>query len=106
MEIFFTADTHFCHGKSFLYEPRGFTNVNEMNETIVERWNSVVKPEDEVYHLGDFALNGEWNLQGEQQGEQHLNGGQWRLHLQGQQRHKLQHLQGKLWHIVQQRHGL
>ena len=56
-EIFFTSDTHFCHQPSFLWEPRGFTNVEEMNEAIVERWNSVVKPDDEVYHLGDFALN-------------------------------------------------
>ena len=56
-EIFFTSDTHFCHQPSFLWEPRGFANVEEMNEAIVERWNSVIKPEDEVYHLGDFALN-------------------------------------------------
>ena len=55
--IWFTSDTHFCHQPSFVWEPRGFTNVEEMNEAIVERWNSVVKPEDEVYHLGDFALN-------------------------------------------------
>ena len=56
-EIFFTSDTHFCHQPPFLWEPRGFANVEEMNEAIVERWNSVVKSEDEVYHLGDFALN-------------------------------------------------
>ena len=56
-EIFFTSDTHFCHQPSFLWEPRGFNNVEEMNEELVERWNKVVKPEDEVYHLGDFALN-------------------------------------------------
>ena len=56
-EVFFTSDTHFCHQPSFLWEPRGFANVEEMNEAIVERWNSVVKPDDEVYHLGDFALN-------------------------------------------------
>ena len=56
-EIFFTSDTHFCHQQTFLWEPRGFTNVEEMNETIVEHWNSVVKPNDEVYHLGDIALN-------------------------------------------------
>ena len=56
-EIFFTSDTHFCHRQTFLLEPRGFTNVEEMNETIVEHWNSVVKPNDEVYHLGDIALN-------------------------------------------------
>ena len=56
-EIFLTSDTHFCHNKEFLYAPRGFSSVEEMNEAIVERWNKVVKPEDEVYHLGDFALN-------------------------------------------------
>ena len=56
-EIFFTSDTHFCHQQTFLWEPRGFTNVEEMNEAIVEHWNSVVKPNDEVYHLGDIALN-------------------------------------------------
>lgn len=57
MEIFFTADTHFCHGKSFLYEPRGFTNADDMNEAIIERWNKVVKQGDIVYHLGDTILN-------------------------------------------------
>lgn len=30
-----------------------------MNEEIVRRWNSVVGPEDEVFHLGDVAL-GPW----------------------------------------------
>lgn len=57
MDIWFTSDTHFCHGKSFLYEPRGFTNLDDMNEAIVERWNKVVKPNDIVYHLGDTILN-------------------------------------------------
>ena len=56
-EIFFTSDTHFCHQPNFLWEPRGFTSVDEMNEAIVERWNNVVKPDDIVYHLGDTMLN-------------------------------------------------
>lgn len=56
-EIFFTSDTHFCHSQPFLYKPRGFSSVEEMNETIIERWNKVVKPEDIVYHLGDTMLN-------------------------------------------------
>ena len=55
--IFFTSDTHFCHDRGFVYEPRGFKNIDEMNAAIVERWNSVVKPEDTVYHLGDAMLN-------------------------------------------------
>jgi len=29
---------------------------NEMNETIIERWNSCVKPGDMIYHLGDFGF--------------------------------------------------
>lgn len=57
MEIFVTSDTHFCHNQGFLYEPRGFTNPDEMNEAIIENWNKVVKPNDIVYHLGDTMLN-------------------------------------------------
>ena len=56
-EIFFTSDTHFGHEKSFLFEPRGFSSVEEMNETIIENWNKTVKPGDIVYHLGDTMLN-------------------------------------------------
>lgn len=54
--IWFTADTHFGHNKEFLYGPRGFTNVKDMNEAIIENWNSVVKPEDITYLLGDVML--------------------------------------------------
>ena len=57
MEIFFTSDTHFCHRPEFLWKPRGFDSVDEMNEAIIERWNSVVHQEDIVYHLGDTMLN-------------------------------------------------
>lgn len=57
MNIFFTSDLHFCHNKEFLYAPRGFTNVQDMNEALVENWNKIVKHNDEVYNLGDFALN-------------------------------------------------
>ena len=32
MAIYLTSDWHFCHDQSFLYEPRGFKNVDEMNE--------------------------------------------------------------------------
>lgn len=55
--IYFTSDTHFSHNRGFLYEPRGFSSIEEHDETIVENWNKVVKPEDIVYHLGDTMLN-------------------------------------------------
>lgn len=55
--IYLTSDTHFCHDQNFLYEPRGFKSVWEMNESIVENWNHIVQPEDDVYVLGDLMLN-------------------------------------------------
>lgn len=55
--VWFTSDFHLSHDKPFLWEPRGFSNIKEMNEAIVENWNSVIKPDDDVYNLGDLALN-------------------------------------------------
>lgn len=56
-EIWLTSDTHFCHTAEFLWQPRGFSSVEEMNEMIVERWNGAVKPDDMVFHLGDMMLS-------------------------------------------------
>ena len=56
-EIFLTSDTHFGHQPEFLWKPRGFSSVEEMDETIIENWNKIVKPNDVVYHLGDTMLN-------------------------------------------------
>ena len=55
--IWFTSDLHLSHKQPFLWEPRGFANATEMNETIVDNWNKVVKPDDVVYNLGDMALS-------------------------------------------------
>lgn len=55
--IWITSDAHFCHNKEFLYEPRGFNTVWEMNEAIVTLHNEIVEPEDDVYYLGDMMLN-------------------------------------------------
>ena len=55
-ELFLTSDTHFAHSAEFLWAPRGFSSADEMNEAIIERWNSIVKPNDIVFHLGDITL--------------------------------------------------
>jgi calcineurin-like phosphoesterase family protein len=54
--IWFTSDHHFYHTNVIRYCSRPFSSVEEMNEVMVERWNEVVRPEDTVYHLGDFSL--------------------------------------------------
>ena len=56
MAIFFTSDTHFGHGGALGLYRRPFASVAAMNESLVERWNETVGPDDVVWHLGDFAI--------------------------------------------------
>jgi len=53
--VFFTSDTHFGHENIIKYCKRPFANAAEMDDTIIKNWNSVVGPNDTVFHLGDFA---------------------------------------------------
>lgn len=55
--VWYSSDLHFGHSRAFLYEPRGFTSIEEHDAAIIENWNKVVKPEDSVYLLGDLMLN-------------------------------------------------
>ena len=54
--IFITSDTHFGHDREFLWGPRGFISHVEHDRQVIENWNSVVQPDDIVYHLGDVML--------------------------------------------------
>lgn len=56
MALFFTSDTHFGHGGALGLYRRPFSSVAAMNEALVARWNETVAPDDEVWHLGDFAI--------------------------------------------------
>ena len=56
------SDTHFNHAAILTFKdyagkpPRVFDNVNQMNECMMDNWNSVVSPTDTVYHLGDVLF--------------------------------------------------
>jgi calcineurin-like phosphoesterase family protein len=61
---FVISDTHFGHTNSWEKfkladgSPlRPFTSTEEMDETMIERWNAKVKSTDTVYHLGDVVIN-------------------------------------------------
>lgn len=56
-KIWLCSDLHFCHDKPFLYEPRGFSSVHEMNEQIIKNFNEVMDWADDLYILGDCFLN-------------------------------------------------
>lgn len=55
MATYFTSDTHFGDHRVLNLYPRPFTSVSEMDADLIRRWNAAVLPEDEVWHLGDFA---------------------------------------------------
>lgn len=59
--IFVIADTHFGHTKILTFEQefRPFSCIEEHDEALVDRWNSVVRAKDTVWHLGDvlFGFN-------------------------------------------------
>lgn len=56
-KIFLTSDLHFCHDRPFIWGCRGFESITQMNEQIIERYNSIVSNEDTVYILGDLVLS-------------------------------------------------
>lgn len=62
-QIFVISDTHFGHAniQNFILpngeRMRPFASVEEMDETMIERWNAVVSPSAHVYHLGDVAMH-------------------------------------------------
>jgi len=47
---------NFSHTNIVKYCNRPFANIHEHDETLIANWNSVVKPDDDIYHLGDFAF--------------------------------------------------
>lgn len=61
-KIYFIADTHFNHEKVIAYENRPFNSVEEMNNTLISNWNSVVNKDDRVFVLGDFMFHPNKNL--------------------------------------------
>jgi len=57
-QTFFTSDLHIGHHKVLEYCSRPFGSLHEMEEKLIANWNSVVRPDDTVYVLGDFLLGG------------------------------------------------
>lgn len=57
--LWFTSDTHFGHKNVCSLCNRPFSNVDEMGEALIRRWNAVVEPNHVVWHLGDLSFSGQ-----------------------------------------------
>jgi calcineurin-like phosphoesterase family protein len=54
-KVFFTSDTHFGHNNILKFCQRPWADIKAHNAGIVELWNSVVGPDDIVFHMGDVC---------------------------------------------------
>ncbi|WP_019808835.1 metallophosphoesterase family protein [Saccharomonospora halophila] len=54
MRVWFTSDTHFDH--RLVAGNRGFAAPAEHDAALVDNWNDLVGPDDEVWHLGDLGM--------------------------------------------------
>lgn len=52
---YYLADTHFGDTNCLHFDNRPFLTIEEMDNTIIQRWNEVVSNADTVYILGDFS---------------------------------------------------
>lgn len=58
----YISDCHFGHQNIMRFDGRPFGSVEEMDNYMIEKWNSVVEKDDTVYIIGDFCwgLESEW----------------------------------------------
>ena len=56
MTTYLTADHHFLHENILSYCNRPFNNAEEMQQYLIQLWNDIVCPDDEVYYLGDLTM--------------------------------------------------
>lgn len=55
-KVWICSDWHFNHDREFIWKPRGFNSVYEMNQELINRHNAIVNYDDDVYCLGDCML--------------------------------------------------
>lgn len=56
MNRYVYSDPHFNHANIIQMQSRPFSSVEEMNAHMITEFNSVVKPGDKVYLLGDVGM--------------------------------------------------
>lgn len=56
MTTWFTSDTHFNHKSIIDFCSRPFEDVWDMNQKMIQYWNDMVRPQDDIWVVGDFGF--------------------------------------------------
>lgn len=54
-KLYFTSDLHLGHENIIALCNRPFTSIEEMDNIIIDNWNSVITKDDTIFVLGDFS---------------------------------------------------
>lgn len=54
---YYISDLHFGHYNIIGFDNRPFKNVEEMNRTLIDRWNAKICDDDHVYVIGDVQMH-------------------------------------------------
>lgn len=55
-QVFFTADTHFGHNPISSMAKRPFTDLKDMEESLIKNWNDKVSEDDCTFVIGDMFV--------------------------------------------------
>lgn len=55
-KVWFISDTHFGHENVIKFSKRPFRDREEMDRDMITLWQQTVKPDDDVFHLGDVSF--------------------------------------------------
>lgn len=56
-KLFFTSDQHFNHGNIISFCNRPYSDIQEMNNALIENWNRVVPQDAVVFSIGDLTFS-------------------------------------------------
>ena len=53
----YAIDPHFDHARIIMFCSRPYENVEQMNQSIIDKWNARVTKDDHAYILGDICMS-------------------------------------------------
>lgn len=61
--IYYFGDAHLGHANVIKHDGRPFSNVDEMDKTLINNYNNIVNNNDDVYITGDLFYRNKYNAE-------------------------------------------